>query len=81
MLSLTNTTVTREHVGAACRRPHAVRLRERSHPILLLMDGNSCSEIAPWRYRDEDPIRPWGQACNEAGVPGVERAPIPGRPA
>jgi hypothetical protein len=45
------------------------------------MDGNSCSEIAPWRYRDEDTIRPWGQACNEAGVPGVERAPIPGRPA
>lgn len=81
MLSITNTTVTREHVWAAFRRIHDVRLRERYHTILLLMDGKSCSEIAQWLYRDEDTIRTWVHAFNEAGCPGLERAPIPGRPA
>ena len=39
MLTITNTTVTREQVWAAFRRTHEVRLRERYHTILLLMDG------------------------------------------
>jgi transposase len=81
MLTITNTTVTREQVWAAFRRTHDVRLRERYHTILLLMDGKSCPEIARWLYRDEETIRTWGQAFNEAGVPGLERALIPGRPA
>jgi transposase len=81
MLRLTNTTVTREQVWTAFRRTHDVRLRERYHAILLLMDGKSCSEIAQWLYRDEDTIRTWVFAFNEAGLPGLERAPIPGRPA
>jgi transposase len=49
--------------------------------ILLLMDGKSCPEIAQWLYRDEETIRIWVHAFNEAGLPGLERAPIPGRPA
>ena len=59
---------------------HNVRLRERYHCILLLMDGKSCPEIAPWLYRDEETIRAWVHAFNEAGLPGLERTPIPGRP-
>lgn len=39
---------------SAFRRTHAVRLRERYHRILLLMDGKSCPEIAQWLYRDEE---------------------------
>jgi transposase len=81
MLRLTTTTVTREHVWTAFRRTHEVRWRERDHAILLLMEGKSCSEIAQWRYREEDTMRRWVYACNEAGLPGLERAPIPGRPA
>ena len=81
MLTITNTTVTREQVWAAFRRTHDVRLRERYHAILLLMDGMNCSEIAQWLYRDEETIRTWVHALNEAGLPGLERAPIPGRPA
>jgi transposase len=81
MLSLTNTTGTREQVWTAFRHTHDVRLRERDHTILLLMDGKSCSEIAQGCYRDEDTIRIWVHAFNEAGLPGLERAPIPGRPA
>jgi transposase len=50
MLTITNTTVTREHVWAAFRRTHDVRLRERYHTILQLMDGKSCPEIAQWLY-------------------------------
>ena len=38
MLTITNTIVTREQVWAAFRRTHEVRLRERYHAILLLMD-------------------------------------------
>lgn len=57
MLTITNTTATREQVGRAFRQAHHVRLRERSHCILLLMDGKSCAEMAQWLYRDEDTIR------------------------
>jgi hypothetical protein len=48
MLTVTNTTVTREHVWTVFRRTPDVRLRERYHSILLLMDGRSCPEIAQW---------------------------------
>lgn len=81
MLTITNTTVTRDAVWAAFRQTHAIRLRERYHGILLLMDGRSCPEIAQWLYRDEETIRSWVAAFNKAGLQGVERAPIPGRPA
>ncbi len=81
MVTMTNTTITRDEVWHAFRRTPDVRLRERYHGILLLMDGRSCSEIAQWLYRDEDTIRTWVHAFNEAGLPGLERAPIPGRPA
>jgi transposase len=36
--------------------------------------------MAPWWYGDEETIRPWGQAFHEAGLHGLERAPIPGHP-
>jgi transposase len=81
MLSRTHTAVTREQVWTAFRHTHHVRLRERYHTILLLMDGKSCSEIAQWFYRDEDTIRLGVHAFNEAGLSGLERAPLPGRPA
>jgi transposase len=81
MLTMTNTSVTREHVWTAFRRTPEVRLRARDHAILLLMDGKNCSEVAPWLYRDEETIRAWVHALNEAGLRGLERAPIPGRPA
>jgi transposase len=81
MLTITNVAVTREHVWTAFRRTSDVRLRERYHTILLLMDGKSCLEVAQWLYRDEETIRTWVHAFNEAGLPGLERAPLPGRPA
>jgi transposase len=81
MLRITNLAVTREQVWDAFRRTHDVRLRERYHAILLLMDGKSCPEIAQWLYREEETIRTWVQAFNDAGLPGLEHAPIPGRPA
>jgi transposase len=80
MVTITHTAVTREHVWAAFRRAHDVRLRERYHSILLLMDGKSCPEVAQWFYRDEETIRSWARAFNETGLPGLERASSPGRP-
>ena len=80
MLTITNVGVTREDVWTAFRRTHDVRWRERYHTILLLMDGNSCLEVAQWLYRDEETIRAWVHAFNEAALRGLERAPIPGRP-
>jgi transposase len=80
MLTMTNTSVTREHLWTAFRRTPDVRVRKRDHPILLRMDGNSCPEGAQWLYRDEATIRAWVHAFNEAGRPGLERAAIPGRP-
>ncbi len=77
---MTHTTGTREQVWTAFRRTHAVRLRERDHTVLLLLDGKSCPAVAQWRYRDEETMRPWGQAFHEAGLPGLARAPLPGRP-
>jgi transposase len=49
--------------------------------MLLLLDGKSCPEIAPWLYRDEETIRRWVQAFNTAELPGLECEPAPGRPA
>jgi transposase len=80
MLEITNPTVTRKQVWAAFRQRHDVRWRERYHDILVLLDGKTCPEIARWLYRDEETIRSWVQAVNEAGVPRLERDPIPRRP-
>jgi transposase len=80
MLTITNTTITRDEVWRAFRRTPDVRLRERYHCVLVVMDGKTCPEIAPWLYRDEETIRSWVQAFNTAGLHGLERAPIPGRP-
>ena len=79
MLTITNTTVTRDEVWHAFRRTHDARLRERYHCMLLLMDGKGCPEVAQWLYRDEETIRSWVHAFNEAGLQGLERAAIPGR--
>jgi hypothetical protein len=46
MGTMTPTAVTRAHVWAAFRRAPDVRLRERYHRILRLMDGKSCPEVA-----------------------------------
>jgi transposase len=81
MLTITNTTVTRDEVWTAFRHTPDARLRERYHSILLLMDGRSCPEIAQWLYRDEETIRGWVHAFNEAGLFGLKHTPIPGRPA
>ena len=81
MLTIMNTTITRDEVWRAFRRTPDVRLRERYHCVLLVMDGKTCPEIAQWLYRDEETIRSWVQAFNAAGLQGLERAPIPGRPA
>jgi transposase len=81
MLTMTKTTVPREQVWTALRRTPDARLRERYHRILLLMDGKSCPEIAQRFYRDEETIRSWVRAFNEAGLPGLERTASPGRPA
>ena len=80
MLTITNTSVTREHMWTAFRQTPDVRLRERYHAIVLLMDGKSCPEVAQWLSRDEETIRTWVHALNEAGLRGLERATITGRP-
>jgi transposase len=80
MLTITNTTVTRDEVWSAFRRTPDVRLRERYHSVLLLMDGRSCAEIAQWLYRDEETIRGWVHAFNAAGLLGLQHTPVPGRP-
>jgi transposase len=80
MLTMTNPTVSRDQVWAAFRGAHDVRLRERYHSILLVLDGKSCPEIAQWLYRDEETIRGWVHAVNQAGLQGLECDPIPGRP-
>jgi transposase len=77
---MTNTAVTRGHVWTPFRRTADVRLRARDHAIVLLMDGQSYPEVAPWLYRDEETVRAWGHALNEAGLPGLERATLSGRP-
>jgi hypothetical protein len=76
MVTITNTTVTREQVWTAFRRTPDGRVRERYHAILLLMDGKSCPEAARWLYRDEETIHTWVHALNEAGLHGLERAGI-----
>jgi transposase len=80
MLTITNTTVTRDEVWRAFRRTHNTRLRERYHCLLLLIDGKNCPEIAQWLYREEATIRNWVHAFNQGGLQGLERDAIPGRP-
>jgi transposase len=80
MLTITNATVTREAVWQAFRGTHDIRLRERYHAMLLLLDGKTCPEIAQWLYHDEETIRSWVHAVNDKGLDGLRRAPIPGRP-
>jgi Homeodomain-like domain len=80
MLKITNPTVTREQVWSAFRPTPDGRLRERYHGMVLWLDGESGAEIAHWLYRDEETIRSWVHAVNEAGLPGLAREPIPGRP-
>lgn len=80
MRTITNTPGNREEVWTAFRRTHEVRLRERSHRLLLLKAGKTCPDIAPWVSREAETMRHWGQAWNTDGLPGLERAPIPGRP-
>ena len=80
MLTITNPSVTREPLWTAFRRTPDVRLRARSHAILPLRDGKGCPEVAQWLYRDEETVRAWVHALNEAGLHGWERATIPGRP-
>jgi transposase len=81
MLTITNTTVTRDEVWRAFRRTHDARRRERYHWMLLLSDGRSCPEIAQWLYREEDTIRSWVHAFTQGGLQGLERDVSPGRPA
>jgi transposase len=80
MLKITTPSVTRDRVWTAFRRTQDVRLRERYHAILLLLDGKTCPEIAQWLYHDEETVRSWVHAVNDHGLDGLERAPIPGRP-
>ena len=81
MVTISNTTGPREDIWCAFRQTHDVRLRERYHCILLLIDGKSCPEVAQWLYREEDTIRRWVHAFNQGGLQGLERELIPGRPA
>jgi transposase len=53
----------------------------RYHGILLLLEGKSCPEIAPWVSRGEETLRRWVHAFHTAGLPGLEREASPGRPA
>jgi hypothetical protein len=80
MLTLTSLTVTREHVWGACRHPAEGRWRARDHAISLLMAGKRGPAVAPWLSRDGDTRRAWGHAFHEAGLRGLARAPLPGRP-
>jgi hypothetical protein len=57
MLMITNTTIPRDEVWRAFRRTLDVRLRERYHCVLLVMDGKTCPVVAQWLYRDEETIR------------------------
>ena len=56
MVTITNTTVTREQVWTAFRRTPDGWVRERYHAILLLTNGKSCPEAVRWLYRDEETI-------------------------
>jgi transposase len=80
MMTITKTTITRDEVWRAFRRTPDVRLRERYHGLLLLMDGRSGPESAQWWSRDEATVRGWVHACNHEGLQGLERELIPGRP-
>jgi transposase len=81
MVTMSHTTVPREDAWRAFRQTHDARRRERYRCILLLLEGKSCPEIAPWLYREEDTMRSWVHAFNQGGLQGLERECIPGQPA
>jgi hypothetical protein len=81
MLTIPHTTVTREEVWTAFRHTPEARWRERSHRILLRMEGSSCPAIAPWWSREAETRRGGVHACHEAGLAGLTHAPMPGHPA
>jgi transposase len=81
MLTITNQGVTRELLWEAFRGKHDLRLRERYHSIFLVFDGRSCPEIAQWLCRDGETVRSRVHAVTQAGLQGLERKVIPGRPA
>jgi hypothetical protein len=63
MLTITNSTVTREQVWVAFRHTADVRLRERYHAIVLLMDG----EAAPrWGSGSTARRRPSAPGCTRS---------------
>lgn len=73
MLSITNTTLARKKLWRTFPRTHDVRLRERCHCILLLMDGKRCAEIAHWFETLNEPVKPVRDFfCYLAGV----KAPV-----
>jgi Homeodomain-like domain-containing protein len=80
MLQLSHPTVTREAVWAALRHRHGVRLRERYHAVLRLLDGKTCPAIAQCLSRDAETMRLWMHAVNDQGRDGLHRVPLPGRP-
>ena len=80
LLTSTHSTVTREPVWTAFRRTPEGRGRARDHAIVWLIEGKSGPEVAPWRYRAEATRRAWVHALHEAGLHGLARATIPGRP-
>ena len=80
MLTITTPSMTREAGLVAFRKSHDVRLRERYHAVLLLLDGKTCPEIAQWLSREAETLRLWIHAANDQGLDGRQRAPIPGRP-
>jgi len=46
VVTITHTTITRDEVWRAFRRTPDVRLRERYHGMLLLIEGRSSPEMA-----------------------------------
>ncbi len=62
------------------RRTHEGRWRERDHGMWLWLEGKSSLAMAHERSREVETMRRGVHAINEAGLPGLARAPIPGRP-
>jgi hypothetical protein len=77
MLKITHADVTRQDVWDAFRRCHDVRLRERYHAVLLLLDGHTCPDIATGLYRDEDTIRIWNMRSMSRDLRGCNASPFP----
>ena len=61
-MCLTHPTLTRQEVWTTFRRTHAVRMRERSHCLVLLLDGKTGADSAPWLSRDAETSQRGGHA-------------------